>query len=1548
MESQADMEEQAIEGFRLSPQQERLWLLGQSHQSSAYNTVGLILLEGELEADKLQAALERVVAENEILRTTFYSLPGMTIPMQVINRAGLLWHENYDLSQERAPEQRRELNSFFRQTSRQIFDFEQGPLMHARLIKLSPQKHALLTAQPALCADTAALNNLLLAIERAYADQQRGESDEQECAQYADFSALLNELLEAEDMEVGRQHWRKQRLHDPFALNLPLENQLSPRERFAPESLVFSIPAEVAQQIAAGCREHEITPAVFLLACWQILLARLSGQAELTMGVACDGRTYDELQGALGLFAKFLPVNFQYNERALFAAVLQQVEAGAREIYEWQEYFSWQQIASSFDGGNSVSYFPFSFSFEQAPARASGDGVVFSMADRRSCFERFKISLSCSACEGGFIAQFHYDSSAYDEAYVERMAERYGGLLRSAASDFNAPLGDLKILSDSDKQQLLNDFNNTVADYQNDCTINQWFEAQALLKPDCIAVAFAGEQLTYGALDRQANKLANYLISRGVKTESLVAICMERSVEMVIGLLGIMKAGAAYLPLDPEYPKKRIDFLLQDSGASLLLTERRLMDSLAAPHAQVICFDECAEKIAAASAAKPQTAVTTDNLAYVIYTSGSTGNPKGVQITHRAIANRLLWMQAAYPLDEDDRVAQKTPFSFDASVWEFFVPLLAGAQVVLAKPGGHKDSNYLATMIAENKVTILQLVPSMLQIVLEDPAIQHCKSLRRVFCGGEALPGKLQQRFFERVNAELVNLYGPTETSIDASSWHCAVESNDGVVPIGKPLGNMQTHILDSRSRLMPVGVPGELHIGGVGLARGYWNRAETTAEKFIPDPFSQKPGARLYRSGDLARYRLDGSLEFLGRIDHQVKIRGFRIELGEIEAALTQYSTCREAAVIALEEPSHDKRLAAYVVAKQGHHLAPDEMRSFLLERLPDYMVPATFTILEAMPLTPNGKLDRRALVAIESHARIDSDEHYAAPRNPIEEILVDIWATVLGVERIGVHDDFFKSGGHSLLATQVVSRMREAFRVELSLRSIFESPTVAGLARIINTLLMAERGLPADSIKRAPRDKPLPLSFAQQRLWFLDQLEPNSAIFNIPTAVRLAGKLDQQALRRSLSEVVRRHESLRTTFATIAGQPMQVINPAGEVEMAIEDLTERGEEERNEQARRRANQEAQKPFDLRQGPLLRVKVLKLGEEDHIVVMVMHHIISDGWSSGILINELVGMYERYSRGQEVELAELEIQYGDFAQWQREWLSGEVLDAQLGYWRKQLTGAPPQIKLPTDRPRPDVQSYRGATESITVSKEVVEGLKALSQQEAVTMFMTLLAAFEILLHRYSGQTDIVVGTDVANRNRMETEGLIGFFVNQLVLRTDLSGDPTFVELLGRVREATLNAYTCQDVPFEMLVEHLKPERSLSYAPMFQVKLLLQNIPAASAAEASSFQMSSLDVERKTAQFDLLLNLIETEGEMIGQAEYSTDLFDASTIQKMIRHYATLLEDVVADPQRRISSLRLLSETETGGFNPSDFPDAALSLSDFENMVIELSKGSGTN
>jgi amino acid adenylation domain-containing protein len=1061
----------------------------------------------------------------------------------------------------------------------------------------------------------------------------------------------------------------------------------------------------------------------------------------------------------------------------------------------------------------------------------------------------------------------------------------------------------LPLLSADERRQVLYEWNATRADLGPPACLHELFEQQATLSPEAVAVIFNEERVTYGELNDRAQRLAHYLRARGVGPEVTVGVMMERSVQMIVALLAILKAGGAYVPLDPQYPHERIAFMLEDAQAGLLLTQTTLLDHLPAHHAVVVCLDAQWSEIAAHPCEKLNRLTTEQNLAYVIYTSGSTGTPKGVAIEHHSVVTLLHWAREVYDPEQLSGVLASTSICFDLSVYELFVPLSWGGRVILAE-----NVLSLTEMKAAAEVRLVNTVPSAMTELVRLGCVPA--GVQTVNLAGETLPRTLVQSLYELPQIERVcNLYGPSEDTT-YSTYELVERADSGAPSIGRPLTNTEVYLLDQHLKPVPVGMTGELYIGGEGLARGYLNRPDLTAARFIPHPFSSRAGARLYRTGDLARYKRDGVLEFLGRIDQQVKIRGFRIELGEIEARLSTHPRVREAVVIAREDQAGEKRLVAYAVADAQESFDAQELRRFLRESLPEYMIPSAFVQMAALPVTPNGKLDRRALPVPEYSGGADR----VAPHTAIEELMTDIWRSALKIERVSVTDNFFELGGHSLLAMRLISRIRETFKVELPLRAVFESPTVTALAQVVEAALKGAQPLPLPSIKPVPRDGLLPLSYAQQRLWFLEQLETEAHPYNIPGAVRLSGQLDVNALELSLNEIIRRHEVLRTTFVVHENEPWQHIAPSLTLKLPVVNLTRLTEADREIEARRFLIQQAEQPFDLARGPLLRAALLKLDNDEHVLLVNMHHIIFDGWSITILIKELAALYEAYTHARPSPLAALPIQYADFAVWQRRSMEAGALEAQLEYWRQQLENSPALLALPTDYPRPPMQTFNGATLPFHLSPELSDALNALSQREGVTLFMTLLAAFSALLHRYAGQEEVAVGTPIAGRTRGEVENLLGCFINTLVLRADLTGDPTFKQLLQRIKETTLAAYAHQDLPFEKLVEEIKPGRNLSYTPLFQVMLILQNTPSAEF-KLPEVSLSPFELPNRTAKFDLTLSLEETAQGLAGTLEYNTDLFEAETITRLREHLRVLLHSVVDDTSQRVSTLPLLTEDE---------------------------------
>ncbi|OUL18652.1 hypothetical protein BV378_34960 [Nostoc sp. RF31YmG] len=1083
------------------------------------------------------------------------------------------------------------------------------------------------------------------------------------------------------------------------------------------------------------------------------------------------------------------------------------------------------------------------------------------------------------------------------------------------------------------QHELLLKWNNTKFEYPEQC-IHELFEAQVQRTPDAVAVVFADQKLTYSELNIRANQLAHYLQNQGVASEVLVGICMERSLEMIVGLLAILKAGGAYVPLDPAYPQERLALMLEDSQLPILLTQTELLSRLPSHQAQVVCLDSDWQTITQESQENLNSKVTPANLAYTIYTSGSTGKPKGVQIIHQAVVNFLASMKQQPGFTAEDILLAVTTISFDIAVLELFLPITVGAKVAIVSQEKAADGNQLIKLLAESGATVMQATPATWRMLIA--AGWQGNQQLKILCGGEAMTRSLANQLLSR-SAEVWNMYGPTETTIWSTVYR--VEPGEAPILVGKPIANTQIYLINQSGEgkeqlinLVPIGEAGELLIGGVGLARGYLNRPELTNEKFIDNPFSEESDNHLYRTGDLARYLPDGNIELIGRIDNQVKIRGFRIELGDIEAALSQHPTIRAAVVLATEDNSGSKSLVAYIVTATERISNQDEsdsalirqIRTFLKEKLPEYMVPNTFVVMDKFPLTPNGKIDRRALPTPQQ-AKVVVAEAFVAPRNPVEQKLAEIWTQVLQLEQVGIDDNFFELGGHSLLATQVISRVRQAFCVEISLRSLFSNPTIAELAQAIAQLQTGDDQNHQPIPQLANRES-IPLSFAQQRVWFLEQLEPNRSAYIITDAQRLKGKLNIEILQQCLDAIVAHHEALRTTFIPADdGNPIQVINPPRPVELKLIDL--RSHPQPIEQI---LNQEAQRPFNLASDLMVRATLVQIDTEEQILMLAMHHIASDGWSTDIFWQQLAVLYEAFLKGKPSPLTPLPIQYADFAVWQRQYLSGTLLEAELDYWKNQLAGASTVLELPTDRPRAPIQTYRGASQSLSLSSTLSASLTALARQQGVTLFMTLLAAFGTLLHRYTGQEDILIGSPIAGRNRAEIEELIGFFINTVVLRTQFADNPSFANLLAQVREVALGAYAHQDMPFEKLVEELHVERDTSRNPLFQVWFNMLNL-GDMQVELPGLVVEPVSLVEAPSKFDLTLYVLEQQ-EIQLELVYNADLFNAERMQEMLHQFQHLLSQIVAVPQQPISSYSLVTPASQSVLPQ---PSATLPQPDYE-------------
>ena len=1543
----------------LSFSQQRLWFLDQIDPGgAAYVIEKAIGLQGALDPSALEAALEAVVNRHESLRTVFVSLDGR--PQQTATRPGPWKLPVVDLSVE--TDARSRLAQLLREESARGFDLASGPLFRAVLYRVAAGEHVLLLLLHHIISDALSMSVMLRELGVFYRDRVGGREPAlpELPMQYRDFARWQRGRLQGEVLARQVEFWRSHLADAPLVIDLPTDRPRPPVESHRGAPYSFALSREVSQGLGELARREGVTRFMVLLAALNVLLWRYTGQDDLLVGTPVANRDRTELEGLVGLFVNTLVLRSDLSGNPTVQELLARVRQRTLEALAHRE-LPFDILVESLRAERDLSRNPIFQvmlvlqSIAPQAFVAPGLDVLPVGVDRGAA--QLDLALYLQETTEGLKGTFEYATDLFEPKTIERMAGHWRTLLEAMIASPGSHLSDLPLLSDDERHQLQVDFNATDQEYPRATLMHGLFEAQAARLPGRTALRAGAEALSYADLDARATRIARALRARGAGRGQRVGLCVERGADMLAAVLGILKTGAAYVPLDPSFPQQRLGFIAADAELSLLVSTAAHAGSFSVPAQCQLLLDTDAAAIAAQPDRRldPDAALDArpEDPAYVIYTSGSTGQPKGVVVPHRAVVNFLASMAREPGLAADDVLVAVTTLSFDIAVLELQLPLSVGATVVIASRDEALSGQTLKVLLERHRATVMQATPVTWRLLLD--AGWTGPRAFKVLVGGEALPADLAERLIA-TGAEVWNMYGPTETTVWSTCARIPDTANG--ITIGKPIANTTAHVLDARQRPCPIGVPGELYLGGDGVALGYWNRPELTAERFIPDPFSAVPGATLYRTGDRARWRMDGTLEHLGRLDFQIKLRGFRIEPGEIENTIARHPAIRDVVVVVREDVPGDQRLVAYLITGDPAEDLVDQLRTSIRTVMPDYMVPGHFIVLDTLPRTQNGKLDRKALPAPDrSHAT--QRRTVAPPRTETETTLAAIWIEVLGLDAVGIDENFFDLGGHSLLTMQVVSRVRQALLVELPLRAFFTMPTIAALAAHLDAL-RAEVGAgagrpiddPATALAFDPHQGRIPsypagpaeLSFAQQRLWFLDQIDPDGAAYVLASGIELSGALDLSALEDSLQALVKRHDSLRTVVVGLDGPPRQIVTEPGAWTLSVVDLA--GEATARHRLAQLIREETTRGFDLARGPLFRAVLYRLAPDQHVLQLLQHHIISDAWSMAVMWRELGILYRDRVGGRASELPELSVRYQDFSRWQRSRLRGEARARQVEYWSSHLAGAPQVVELPTDRPRPAVESHRGAVHSFTVSLEMSRGVGELARQAGTTRFMVMLAALNVLLWRHTGQEDLLVGTPVANRDRTELEGLIGLFVNMLVLRTDLSGNPTVQELLVRVRERCVDAFAHQELPFDILVEQLKPERDLSRNPIFQVMLVLQNIPQQPFA-APGLTVLPVDVGRGSSQLDLTLYLQDTAEGMQGTFEYATDLFDASTIERMAGHWRSLLGAMLASPGSRLSDLPLLSEGERQQlqveFNTTaqEYPRATLMQGLFEAQATRL-------
>ena len=1495
----------------LSYAQERQWFLWQlDPHSAAYHIPSALRLKGTLDTSALQRSFDALMARHESLRTCVQEQPdgarqvilpdaALPIRLELVDEADLQAQVEAEIARP--------------------FDLQQGPLLRVTLLRLAEDDHVLVLVQHHIVSDGWSMQVMVEELVKLYAAFSQGQAPQlpDMPIQYADYAVWQRAWMDAGEKVRQLDYWRDLLGGEQPVLELPFDHQRPAQQSHRGARLDVSLPAALAADLKALAQREGVTLFMLLLASFQALLHRYSGQQDIRVGVPIANRNRVETERLIGFFVNTQVLKADIDGQTTVAQLLAQVKQRALDAQAHQD-LPFEQLVEHLQPERSLSLNPlfqvmFNYQAEgrrgdepQALAHLRIEGLAW---DRRTA--HFDLDLDVQEEADGLWASLGYATDLFEASTIERMADHWQNVLQAMVADHQQPISQLSLLGQAEQHHILQLWNQTDAGFPAKRLVHELVADRARENPTAVAVKFDAQTLTYGELDRQANRLAHALIARGVGPEVRVAIAMPRSAEIMVAFLAVMKAGGVYVPLDIEYPRDRLLYMMQDSRAQLLLTHTSALQQLPIPEGLDALAIDRTETWVDYSDDAPDVKLDGDNLAYVIYTSGSTGMPKGVAVSHGPLVAHIIATGERYETSPSDCELHFMSFAFDGSHEGWMHPLINGASVLI-----RDDSlwlpEYTYQQMHRHNVTMAVFPPVYLQQLAEHAERDGNPPKVRVYCfGGDAVAQASYDLAWRALKPTyLFNGYGPTETVVTPLLWKARKGDPCGAVyaPIGTLLGNRSGYVLDSQLNLQPIGVAGELYLGGEGVARGYLERPALTAERFVPDPYG-KPGSRVYRSGDLTRGRPDGVVDYLGRVDHQVKIRGFRIELGEIEARLREQDNVGETVVVAQDGPT-GKQLVAYVVPADGPLANETEFRETLRRalkiNLPDYMVPAHFMFLAQMPLTPNGKLDRKGLPQPDV---TQSQGVFVEPVTPLQQQVAAIWADVLGVERIGLTDHFFELGGHSLLAMQVISRLRQLLAREVALRTLFEQPQLEGFVLALQAL---DNTLQVPSMVAVSRARPLALSYAQERQWFLWQLEPESAAYHVPNALRLSGQLDRSALQRSFDVLLARHEALRTVFVTDGEHTLQHILPIATLQLDFARL----EGASAQQVQARVEAEIARPFDLRQGPLLRVKLLQLSEQEHVLVLVQHHIVSDGWSMQVMVDELVQLYAGFSQGRPAQLPAIALQYADYAAWQRGWMDAGERQRQLDYWRELLGGEQPVLELPLDHPRPAVQSYRGALLEVGLDSGLVTGLKALAQREGVTLFMLLLASFQTLLHRYSGQSDIRVGVPIANRNRAEIERLIGFFVNTQVLKVDIDGQMTFAQLLQQVKRRALDAQANQDLPFEQLVEALQPERSLSHNPLFQVVFNHQSEARVPRGEQlPGLRVEGLTWDSQTAHFDLSLDTQESSDGLWASLTYATDLFEAATIARLAQHWQNLLEGVARDALQPIGELALLDHQE---------------------------------
>jgi amino acid adenylation domain-containing protein len=1526
------MQTQAISGFQLAPQQKRLWYLQQN--SSAFYSQASILIKGNLQPEILQKAIGQVVNQHEILRTRFSCLPGVLTPVMVVtDRSSFNW-KYLDLSDSSQEDISRKIQELFWEPRQEYQNLSQDSLLRLYLINLLDNQHILIISLPGLCADRKSIKNLVNQINQAYFQCCQNKIFSREYVQYVQFSEWQNQLLEDEDAEAAKEYWQQQTISSSSALKLPNEQQAK-NQQFVINSYQLVISQELSDKIFDFAQKYEQTPDIVLLACWQILIWRLTGESEIVINIASDRREYEELHDTLGLLATCLPIKTKFAPNLCFGEILELIAKTLENAIEWQDYF----VAEAREEDNFLA-FPIAFEFEQLPENYSTDDVSFSLNKLYSCIEPFKVKLSCTSSDAydgqnlrSLIAEFQYDVNYFSSETIQRLARQFETLLKSAVVQPQTMISQLEILTQGDRQQLLFEFNQTRRDYTQNKCIHELFAEQAAKTPDRIAVVYENEQLTYNQLNCKANQLANYLQTLGVKPEVVVGLCVERSLDMIIGLLAILKAGGAYLPLDPILPKESLSCRLQDAQAPILLTQHQLADALLIDVAQVVCIDTDWDTIAQCPDVNPMSSTKTENLVYVLFTSGSTGKAKGVAVEHRQLLNYVQGILEKLKLPDGANFAIISTIAADLGNTAIFPALCTGGCLHVISHERATNPEALLDYCDRYPIDCLKIVPSHLNALLTASQPEKILPKNYLILGGEPLSWNLVEKLQQYApNCQIFNHYGPTEATVGVLTYALngePIKEQSETVPLGRPLNNIQIYILDHHLQPVPIGVSGELHIGGNSLARGYFNQAKLTQQKFVDNPFSHELGTRLYKTGDLARYLPDGNIEFLGRIDQQVKIRGFRIELGEVESVLQQHPIIRETVVLVRQDESGNKRLIAYFVPHQ-HTFAVTEIRNFLKPKLPDYMIPSVFVPLKKLPLTPNGKVDRQALPDPEQ-VRPELAEIFAPPRTPVEETIAKIWTRVLQLERVGINDNFFELGGDSIMTIQIAARANEA-GIELTPKQLFENPTVAGLAAVANisqTSKPTQQNIVTGSLSRTSIDysllkQKLPaglqteniediyeLTPIQKGILFHSLYNPELGLYLFQTRITLHGSLNVEAFEQAWQKVVERHTILRTSFHwQDLEQALEVVYK--QVKVVLKQQDWRGIDPNEQQLLLKSFLASDRAsgFDLSQVPLIRLTLFRFGDESYQFIWSRPSIIADGWSIPLLFSEVVQIYEALSQGQDGYLAPSTPFYNYV-----EWLQQQDLSKAEVFWRHLLKGvkAPtPLINLYVDGLSNQEEKYDD--QQITLSPETTTALYSFARQHRITLNTIIQGAWAFLLSHYSGQKEIVYGCTVSGRppDLAGAESIVGMLLNTLPVRVKVDNQQP---LLMWLRQLQIQLLEMRQYEYTSLVEiqgWSEVPRTLS---LFDSIVVFENLPIPKGLRDGHRSIKVTD-SSNFYKINYPLTLVVSPGSsLVIGINYDFQRINIATINGILTHFKILLQNMVTNSDVCLRDLKLLTERE---------------------------------